>query len=77
MDVLPMSIPCMLANFSHRPHHYLLVHWIHHYCVVLQVSASDVCVCRCMSVQVCKHLSVSLCVCVCVRVHVCVLTAVQ
>ena len=66
MDVLPMSIPCMLANFPHRPHYYLLVHWIHHYCVALQVSASDVCVCVGACLYMCACICVSPCVCVCV-----------
>ena len=69
-DVLPMSIPCMLANLPHRPHYYLLVHWIHHYCVILQVSVIDVCVC----VGACLYVCACICVspCVCVHVHVCV-----
>ena len=52
------SAPCMLADFPHRLHQYLLVHWVHHHCVVLQVSASGACMC------------VRVCVCVCVRVCV-------
>ena len=42
-DVLPMSVPCMLAVFPHRPHHRLLVRWAHLHQVMLQVSASGVC----------------------------------
>ena len=40
-DVLPLSVPCMLVVFPHRPH--LLVHCVHLHGVVLQVSASGVC----------------------------------
>ena len=47
-DLLPLSIPCMLAVFPHRPHHHLLVHWAYLYRVVLQVSASRVCACICI-----------------------------
>ena len=44
-DVLLLSVPCMLAVFPHRPHHHLLLQWVHLHRVVLQVSASGVHVC--------------------------------
>ena len=45
-----VRVSCMLAIFPHRPHHHLLVHWVHLHRVVLQVSASGVCVCVCVCV---------------------------